>query len=413
MPRIRRLLVGISTAALLISCTHSPPPRPASESILGWESVEAGGVGEDVEFALTLASPPMVPDRVGYIDLIGTDGSSRFIETEPHRDSKIAADDRRICAVSETATYELTPTSAQSRDRGGYAGVGLWTGAIADHACVVVLNSGAGPSGYETDVYWGMGTDQRHSVVPDIPEQAGYSDDAVWVRNGAVSDVPGVLHLYRTDLRTGRTATYMSWPTFSEPATGSREAIHFNDGMGTNLFVSNGTMYYVEDLTAVSDEGGRLEFRPGIHAELRLAEIDLARRTQKSHFLRFSPDGLLGPSRGGEEGMWSAVATSDGHLHDGHLYVTDSTGAILAIDVQKKKMSEVGRLSDAARRAFEIAAAWHDDKLTLLFIDERTHSATLETYSLRSGQREVKHPVDGVAELVDGGLYVGTLAKVG
>lgn len=408
------MVAAAASVILLLSSCGGPaavPPKPEEGMELNWESVERSGVGDDVAFALTLTSPVMGEERVGFVDLISADGTSRFVETGPHGDRNIAAKDGRICATSETTTYELSATSARRWDRGGYPGGGVWMAANEDYSCLLVLNSGVGPSGYETDVYWGAGADQGHSVVPDVPGPTGYTDDFVWVRNAGVSSIPGTLDLYQTNLQTGRTVKYMSWPTYTEPATASTPAVNFDDGYGSDLFPFQGKLYYIEDLRAVSKNGDAQQIKPGVSAELRLGEIDVDRKKQTSSFLRYSAEGLTGTGTNGEN-VVPVAASRTGHLNDGRMFVVDAAGTILAIDLTKKALRETGQLSNKARRATSMAAAWHDDQLTIAFTTSQDDLVTMETYNLQTAKVVASQILTGVPELLAAGLSIESLTKV-
>lgn len=226
------LLVACLTAS---ACSGAQTPRLPPEYRVGWNQLESKGFGQGNAFAVTLTSAAIGENRTGYLALVSDDGAVRFVETGPTGDGNASAADGLLCVATETATYELTATGGHRMERGGYPGATQWTAATEDSSCVVLINAGMAKSGYQTDIYWGEKSEPRHQVVNEIPGPVGFYDGAVWVRNGAVSHIPGRLTLHRADLETGQPEEYMSWSTYTRKATSTSPAINFDDGYGSNL----------------------------------------------------------------------------------------------------------------------------------------------------------------------------------
>lgn len=404
---IRRLAPA---AGLLLvsgcSATQAPP-----EGTAGWAVLRERGLGSDVQFAVALTSPRMADSQVGYLALIRRDGSSEFLKTGPHPDGPVVAapgSAGRVCATSETTTYELTAETATQWKRGGYPGSGHWGAATEKYGCVVVINSGVGEKGYETDVYWGRGNGQRHSLVPVVPGPTGLMAGAIWVREAGVTAIPSELRLYRTDLTTGETAKFLAWPTYSEPNPSGTDRINFDDSYASDLFEHDGRIYYIEDLLAVSGKGERQDIKPGIHAELRLAEIDPSAATYRSDFVEYSKDGIQG---GDATVSYASVsALRRGHLNDGVIYTGDTRGNIIAVEIETRKVHRAVRLTDEAVGAVDASAAWHGHEVTL-FLAGADGNVTQETYDLETGQVIQRRALKGFARLLTAGLDLGNAAE--
>jgi hypothetical protein len=403
----RTLVAGVLLLAATGGCTADP--HPESEAKATWQTVERDGLAPNQKMAVFLSTFPDADNRAGYVGLVDTSGKTTFLTTQFHDNGLVAARDGVLCATDRLATYQISDKGASKVERGGYEmSSGHWTGVKGDGTCVTVLNSGMGTRHYDTEVYWQDRGELRKSVVPDVPGPTGQSPGAIWVRNAGVSEIPGRLKLYRTDLETGATVEVMSWPTRTTERAGLK--VHFDDGYATNLFWDNERLVYLEDLTTVDERGERVDIKPGFSSELRLASIDPVGKVHSSTLLRYTAGGLRGPAESPGSTNVAAIAMRAGHLHAGSIFSATSAGEVIAVDIAKKSIRTVGSLTRDARTAVEAVAAWRKDRLYLVLLSEEKE-VTLESYDLERGKLLESQRLSGWQKLVDGGqLYLSSAA---
>ena len=406
----RRFRVFAMVAALAVASACSTdagePTEPSDTSlVLKWDDVEASGTtGTSLAIQVSTDGQADVPG--GSIALIRDDGKARFLSIGQHPNGRLAADGGVLCATTELATYHLEPGGATRWDRKpASSSAGAWAGVRADGSCAMVLNVGSGPSGYEAHVFWEQSGERRHAIVPDVPTAAGQSADAIWVTNNASSSAasqrsgkPGTVTLYKTDLKTAKVSVAMQWklPVRTRPG---KSAITYDAGGSTDLFSHNGLLYQVEELIP-SVDGSYPPLTDEMPGMLRLTETDPVSKRQRSTILRSSPDMLV--QRGDGAVSRPAVATMHGYFRDGKIYVTDSRGSILAVDVATKAMTEVGKLNVAALRAEDAVAAFHGDRLELVyFTSGEAVSMNWDSYDLKSGDLLSAKKVDGFDGVLD------------
>ena len=232
-----------------------------------------------------------------------------------------------------------------------------------------------------------------------IADATGVSPGAAWVlgTDAPASDAP-TTRLVRVDLATGRTDPVGAWPSgeLREP-DGRRVGA---DSSPTDLFWHRDRLHHLVQLGATSDEGEAVEMRPGVRGEIHLVSIDPRTGRRESTHLLDVPGGDLvwGPSRG--------------HLHDGSIVTIDRRDRILAVDVAERSLRVVGRLSDRARGADDVAVAWDGPTLTLLLRDG-PERVVREDYDLTTGELVRSRRLSGFAGVLSSDARLASVVVTG
>lgn len=405
-PRLGFITAIISGALATTSCAAD---SDADTESISWNQLANSGITQDDRLVVFASSDPLGDEQVGYLSLVDDAGRARILKTAEHLGGKVAAREGRVCASSRDTTYELGGGSGQRFSRDGYQGSSHWIGVRSDGTCALILNSGMGDQGYETDVYWTAGEQVRRSLVPAIPGPSGQTDDAIWVRSAGLSSYPGKVRLFRTDLQTGETEVFASWATFSGKVDGVGEARNFSDGFASNLFEHGGALYYLEDLVSLDRQGDQVELKPGLRSQLRLSKVDLETGQQSSRLVEYLPDSLTAEDQG--YSRMPAIAMRAGHYNDGVIYTGDSRGRILAVDLQSSTLREVGQLSQRAGDAVDADAAWDADALRLILTDS-DGGITVEEYDLASGKLEATSPLSALGTVLEDGVAISGAAVI-
>ncbi|CUR59884.1 exported hypothetical protein [metagenome] len=383
---------GLTAVLLLAASALSGCTSSAHEQETAWQALHRYGWPDETAVVIYW-SQSLDNGRDGLLEFAAADGSE--LDSAPisglDNGRMREAGNSAVCILTSDGLMRISRTTATKTEVPDSAhSVGHWVGTDTHGSCVGVYNSGAQDSGYVTSVGWATATGQGRgeSVVPDVPGPVGSSSQSVWVRNAGTPTTRGTVTLYRVDMETGRTTVSLRWTTGTIPVGSG--AVSLEAGYASDIFADHGKLYYLEDLKGVDAEGGWAELEPGVHAELRLAELDPNKRSHRSRLVAREPWG----STEGSDGKTSLLATAlwKGHLFGRAIYSGDGEGHLVRVDLDTAQRSVVGTLSEEAKGADSINAAWDQDSLHLLL--ETAGTFTLETYSLVSGSLRDSIPVD-------------------
>ncbi|GAA4082018.1 hypothetical protein ACFFOS_27745 [Nocardioides kongjuensis] len=415
----RQARVGVAglvlvTGMLAVGCEDRSAPEPDNPTT--WGAVLADGYGDAV-VAIGLYSNPDDDERVTfYLALVGPDGRAQVIKGGQEGSSQIASDHGRLCVPSDGDLYTIGQHSGHRETRPpGLRFSSHWTGVAVDGTCVFISNDGGGENGYETSVYTTHGGKWRRSVVPDVPDSAGLTKDAVWVTNSATSSSLSDQHstIYRTDLVTGQTDAAMTWPLDdgAPPNIDLSEAVMAPLGSGT-VVGHDGHLYFLDENSSESLKTGEpIEVAPGMGSYARLVELNPETGTQQSTLL-YPFAGFYDPAYT-TTASGARLATWPGYAHKGSIFRVDDKGQITAVDLDTHEVREIGPVSPTLRKApeYRVEAAGHGKLLTFA-IQLETGEALIETYNLDTGKLVYTLPVTGLEGLFARGVSFTSVAPL-
>lgn len=363
-------VVGVVRAALVVAvslgvvaCSDSGWEPPEAVTL---EEASAPGYTDDVVAAVLVAQ---APDKLqdtddGAIVLVASDGSTRIVAAEGVGNEgdlamnahghvawagvsglRVLAGERSVTGPpSELGMGAAVVTDAQGRFH-WLDGVTRWvtpTGVSGHRAYLLEQGAANGPDGGLLTTRLGSGVEPRRV--------------ATW------------------DLRRHHR---------SSPAP---ESCGTSDPFG-----QDGRLWFLEQWC----DGGATD------QVLALASVDPVRGTYRAAPLHgYGMHGYRSTSDGGPSPL--ADAAERGHLHDGRLYTVDHRGVLVAADLRRGRLTDVGRLSERARRARDVRVAWAAGRMSVLVVDGHDDDAVLETYDLAHGTLERTLPVQELAGLVPG-----------
>ncbi|MET1133220.1 MAG: hypothetical protein ABWX60_07365 [Aeromicrobium sp.] len=376
---------------------------------LSWSELEAAGLRQEHDLAVLSTSYFDAWNPKGHVALIDGEGRTSVLEIPHQMNGKLAARGRVLCATTGDGTLRIGDTGAQRWKRDEYTGIGHWAGVTDDGTCVSVLNSGAGPHGYATDVYWNGQGPERHAAVRVVPGPAGVRGGAVWVRDAGIEAPDGKISLHRADPTSPEASMVVAW----SPRTGSShdgKALYFEEGHGSELFWADGRFHYLEDIFAVTvREGGQGEIRPGIRSQTWLASLNPRTQQREATLLVETPAGLFGRDDPTLREHTAVISMKSGHLHRGAIYTANGHGELLRVDLAARAMTRLGHLSEAALDASGAVAAWRDARLTLV-LTATDGTVTREDYDLDAGSLTATTPLPELAPLAEGARHLASAA---
>lgn len=413
---LRAAAVGlvVGSAVVAAGCEDRDAPEPDNPTT--WGAVLADGYGDAVA-AIGLYSNPDDNERVTfYLALVRPDGRVRVIKGGQEGSSQIASDHGRLCVPADGHLHTIDQHSGLRETRPpGLRFSSHWTGVAADGTCVFVSNDGGGENGYETSVYTTRGGKWRRSVVPDVPDSVGLTQDAVWVTNSATSSSLSDQHstIYRTDLATGHTEAAMTWPLDdgAPPNIDLSEAVVTPLGSGA-VVGHDGHLYFLDENSSESLKTGEpVEVAPGMGSYARLVELDPQTGAHRSTLL-YPFAGFYDPAYT-TTASGARMATWPGHAHNGSIYRVDDKGLITAVDLDTHEVRDIGPVSTTLRNApeYRVEAAGQGKLLTFA-IQLETGEALIETYDLDTGKLVYTLPVTGLEGLFARGVNFTSIAPL-
>lgn len=385
-----KLAVVLTAAALASGCSGSS--AETEKDVSSSDSFDL--TGPDVAAVAYLSTTIYESDGNGALVAILEDGTTRSVPVGALDNALIAAGPQRsLTYSSETRTATLRGGQVDVWRRSGKQQTGHWTG-FAGGQSVAVFNTGVTNQGYVTDVFVTDGKTRQHAVVPDVPGATGVSPKAAWVLSGGSSNSDGRVTLYRVSLDRKTRVTSKRWKYHGGSSGGS-----FSEGSGIHAYRDR--LWYLEQMGP--SVNGRSSGRP----QLRLAEVRSGSRGYVSHRLvglkRYLYDDQDGVNR-------VAASARQGHLYRGSLFAIDGDGAILRVNLERARLSVVGKLSARARDSARAAVSWSRGHVTVLGQGKDSTDMFVERYSLKTGSRTASISVAPTKEFSDPELVLWSMA---
>lgn len=359
------------------------------EDPLAWQDARRDGLG-GAELAVLVSPWEPKWGHPGRLGLVGPDGAVRFVDLDMNPGVEVGGGHGVVCGETADEPLVIDDRGARTGTASGAIGFGSGTRVREDGSCVRLGSDVVG---------WEQSGRSMRADLPVLVDATGVSPGAAWAlgTDDPASDAPRI-RLLRVDLATGRTTPAGAWPSVERREPDGRRV--GAEHSPTELFWHRDRLHHLVQLGAMSDEGGSVEIRPGVRGELHLVSIDPRTGRRESTDLLDTPgaDLVWGPSRG--------------HLHDDSIFTIDRHDRILAVDVAERSLRVVGRLSDHARGAEDVAVAWDGSTLTLLLRDG-AERVTREDYDLTTGELVRSRRLSGFAGVLGSDTHLASVVVTG